>query len=409
MKDSPFLSEIFISTWLKHFNGANKTYSFNFLNGVSFVRHKWLPFYSNVGRNITNGMSYTLINLKINTDFKNKVFLVYDVPTYFNLKTDTKNSSLKIKKIRQYKGFLSFLSEHNDFDTFFTKQFKSSSRYKFRQKQKRLDTCFNIEYPVYYGDITKEDYNRVIAEFKGLITKRFNEIGKDNDVLSTWNYYEDLIYPMLKNKQAVLIAIVKDRETIGGAICFLSNHTLFYAITTFDSDYYKFNLGHTIINKLMNWCYENDIESFDFSKGEYEYKSRWTNTEYSYECHVLYDSKSIIASTIALIVPNYFTLKQYLRDKNINLLLTKIKFLFKNFNTVKPKKQSYKIENLESEMDFNKTERIDINNSDNGFLRPIIYDNLYKNSEPIANIQVYKDNSSYAVIGLKNSYKIIFH
>jgi Acetyltransferase (GNAT) domain len=408
MKDNPFLSKIFTSTWLKHFNNANKPSGFSFLNDVLFLKHKWFPFYSNVGRNITNGMSYSLTELNRNTDYKKKVFLIYDVPSYYNLENSSDNSSLAIKKVSQYNGFLSYLSKHDNFNDFFTNQFKSSSRYKFRQKQKRLDTCFNIDYPIFYGDISKEDYEKVIIEFKGLINKRFNEIGIDNDVLSTWNYYQDLIYPMILNKQALLIAIKNDGKTIGGAICFLSKHTLYYAITTFDSDYYKFNLGHTIINKLMNWCYENNIECYDFSKGEYEYKSRWTNTKYRYECHVLYDANSVLAQTIALFVSNYFSLKQYLRDKNINTLYTKVKFVTKNIYKTNSKQKLYKIESLNNETDFIKSEKIDLSNKEYEFLNPIIYDNLYKNSEPIANIQVYKYKSSYAVIGLKNSYKIIF-
>ena len=82
-----------------------------------------------------------------------------------------------------------------------------------------------------------------MKSFETLIKNRFDVLEKDNDVLSVWAYYTDLFYPLILEKKAVIITITIGDEQVGGALCFLSEDTLFYAITTFNSDYNKFNLG----------------------------------------------------------------------------------------------------------------------------------------------------------------------
>ncbi len=85
--------------------------------------------------------------------------------------------------------------------------------------------------------------------------------------------------------------------------------------------------------KLIEACKIKGLNVFDFSKGDQDYKTRYINDHYHFDCHVIYDSKSIIASTMAYIVSNYFSLKQYLRDINVNLLFIKLKYrLNKKFN-----------------------------------------------------------------------------
>ena len=64
----------------------------------------------------------------------------------------------------------------------------------------------------------------------------------------------------------------------------------------------------------------------DFSKGEGLYKTRWTEIEYHYDFHVLYDSKSVYASMVGITLANFFRFKQYLRDKQVNTWVVKLKY-----------------------------------------------------------------------------------
>ncbi|MDB9961285.1 GNAT family N-acetyltransferase [Oceanihabitans sp.] len=375
---------------------------------MSFVKNEYLPFYYNVGKNITNGLSYSLE--KHQNDYKNKTFLIHDVPSYFNIDTIDRPSSLKIKKIKQYKGFLTDLSQHKTFEDFFNAKYKSSSRYKFNKKTKRLNASFEPRYTIYHENISKEEYDSVMKSFETLIKNRFDVLEKDNDVLSVWAYYTDLFYPLILEKKAVIITITIGDEQVGGALCFLSEDTLFYAITTFNSDYNKFNLGHEIIRKLMAWSFEQGITIFDFSKGEYEYKTRWTNTVYNYECHILYDSKSIMASSLASFLKLKYSLKQFLRDRNVNEQYVKLKFKLKGKKSTVTHKKKYSIEKFDSIQDTSKMQIIDIKSKDFSFLKAIVYDELFKNPEAISKLKIYKTNSSnkesYSVVGEASNYMI---
>jgi hypothetical protein len=409
MKNNPFVSEAFAAIWSTHFNASKSGLNFRFLKNLGFVKSAMLPLYYNVGKNITNGMFY-LVNTE-EKDYKGKVFLIHDVPSYFDLQTLI-NSNLKRFKVSQYKGFMAELDAFENYDAFAKSQFKSNTRYKLRRNQERLEACFNINYSIYDEGIEKEPYQVIMDGFKGLLTKRFNALEKDNDILGTWDYYYDLIFKMLQEKRALLIVISNNDNPIGVSLSFLSDTTMFYAITSFDTDYYRFNLGHTTIIKLFNWCFENGYTIYDFSKGEYEYKNRWTNKEYTYENHILYDSKSVVASVIAKCIKWKYTLKQYLRDKHVNEKYVKLKFVLKGKKAETVARRKYTIEKLETKKDVSAMKLIDWNSANLSFLKPIVYDELYKNPEAISGLRIYETNSldvvAYYVVGEVSNYKIIF-
>ena len=407
MIDNPFLSKTYKTIWLKYFGSDKREHLFNSFNDLSFIKHSRFPIYYNVGKNITNGMSYVLSDLKVNTDFKKRVFLIYDVPDYFKIDTNTQNTSLKINKIRQYKGFLEDIKEFDDFDNLFLK-IKSKRRGGLRKKKEHLEHCFNITYKHYYGEIDKEEYDGKMLVFKDLIAKRFGDLGLDNDILNDWEYYDELIYKMVVEKRALLSTVEDNGVPIAISFSFLSDNILFYSTPTFDIDYLKFNLGHTSIMELLKWCFDNNITVFDFSKGEYDYKKRWANKEYNFSHHVIYDTKSIKASVFGIYLTNYFKLKQYLRDKKINLLYSKWKYFLKHIKTNKVTGPSLKVEILEHQINLDNYNLIDIYSNGYSFLKPTVLECLSKKPEPIANVKTYANNEGnrFLLIGEKNKYRI---
>ena len=332
MLNNPFLSNTFTSTWLKHFAKNEKTFQFDFIKNVTFLKHKYFPFYFNVGKNITSGMSYTLNNLEENIDYKGRVCLLYDIPEYFNIDPNIGASGIKISKVGQYKGYLLDLESYTDFNDLLM-NFKSKKRNKYKSKKVQLEKDFDISYTYFYGDVDKEKFNQSILVFNKLIKKRFGGLGIENNIVGKWHYYEELIYKMVLEKKGVLFATYNKDTPIAFAFCFLSDDILFYAAPTFDTDYLKYNLGHTSIMAILEWCFEQNISLFDFSKGEFEYKKRWANNSYKFGTHILYDSNSIRATTVGVCLINYFKLKQFLRDKGINLLYSKLKYFFKKNNS----------------------------------------------------------------------------
>lgn len=325
-KEHPFYNKVFINNWLNFFNESQKSF-FKSVTPIPFSKNKTFGYYFNIGKNITNGQLYH-INENEN-DYKKSVFLIYDVLSDRHQQNRTKNKGFVVKKVSQYQGFMSFLGDYDNFDEYFNNQFSSKSRYNIRKNYRILESNFNVSFKVFKGAIDKSEYDFIFEKLIELIKKRFYSLGKDNNIVNLRDYYYSLCYELILENKASFNVLYVDEDPIAISMSFLSDKELFFAITTFDIDYRRYNLGHILIFNMMKWCYQNDILIFDYSKGEYDYKKRWSNKSYSFENHIIYDSKSFKSRLIGGYLYNYFVFKQFLRDKKVNTLYSKAKFIFK--------------------------------------------------------------------------------
>ncbi len=407
MSDNPFTSEIFVSIWSAHFCSKRCDIKFNFIKNLSFYKPTILPFLVNSGKNLSKGISYSLDDTN-GGNLGKHVFLIYDVPTYFKINVPIQVENLKLKGVKQYPGFLIELSGFEDFNDYLVSTFRKSSRYKLKKYKKRLEHCFAIDYKMFYGSISKIEYDFIFKYFRLLLEKRFSSKRITNNNLNPkeWNFYYEVAYPMIKEKKASLFVIYDGQKPIGITLNYFSDNIVFDAITVFDIDYSKFHLGSVTIMKLVEWCLEQKFEILDFSKGYFDYKKRWSNKVYDFEYHILYNSKSMWARLIALIVKKYFETKQYLREKRINEKLHKLTFwMAKKPNHRKPKVE---FEFLEIEKDHTKEElvKVDWNTSENHFLKTPVFDFLYLNNETFENLQMFRvisKNSAYLFQGKNKS------
>ena len=92
--NNPFTSKQFTQIWLKHFHNSKLSHKFDSINHVEFIKTGWLNYYVNVGKNLTKGIYYVINESK--SDFRNKTFLIYDVPEYFDVPDVSENSRLKV-------------------------------------------------------------------------------------------------------------------------------------------------------------------------------------------------------------------------------------------------------------------------------------------------------------------------
>lgn len=408
MKNNPFTSNIFTSIWSKHFNNSNPEINFNFIENLSFVKNKYLPLYVNIGKNLTNGLSYTI--KKDGEDYKNKVFFIYDVPSLLNI-PKTESGTLKLKTIKQYKGYLANLENYTNLQDYISDNFSSRSRKVFKKHIPKLEACFNIKYKMYYGEnITKDEYDFIIDNFKRLLKKRFDEKQINNHYLSDkkWNYLKALVFPMILSKKASLFVIYDKNTPINISVNYVSSNIKFGALTVFDTDYSKFNIGFIDIMKHLEWCIENKLNIFDFSKGDFEYKKRWGNKIYHFDYHILYDSSSIFATLIANTIGNYFSIKQQLRDKNLHTKFHEFIFFLKGKKT---NTSGFNLLKTDSPLLENELERLDYNLGNYAFLKRRVYEFLYKHSESINDIEVYSvknADNTYYIKGKKDSIKILY-
>lgn len=398
--ENPFTSKTFTKLWSANFIKNLQTYSFDFINGVSFFKPiKNLSLYTNLGQNLTKGVSY---QTNLNTDWsqgKKKAFLIYDVPEYCELQNEVPKN-FKLKKVRQYTGFITQLNNYKNFDDYFQKTFSKKSRYKFKSYQRNLENCFDVKYVHYLGDISKQDYNLVFDAFYNMLKKRFDDKSEANNNLEEqeWSFYYNSVYELILEKKASLFVIYQAEKPIAISLNYFSKDILFFAMTSFDIDYYKFNLGKIHLMELFKWCFKNNIKTFDFSKGYYDYKERWGDKQYHFYYHIIYDKKSVASTLLANGLTLFFTFKQNVRDRNLTKHINKFKHYLK---PNKPKQTEPEIREIE--FNFGKTPTENLENipfNENvSFLNKSIYDFLYLNNEHVSHFTLYK---------VKNSPKTIF-
>lgn len=324
IKNNPFFSSIFTSIWNKHFNKKKVSYAFNILKDISFYKPTVFPLFVNTGKNLTKGVSYCLDTRK--TDYISKCFLIYDVPQYFIKNHKELPRGVKLIRVPQYPGYITNLENFENFDEYISINFSKKSKYKFRSYKRALENTFDINYKHIYGEISKEKYDTIFNQFYSILSKRFDDKSETNNNLNPleWAFYKEVVYPLIIDKKASLYVVYQSDKPIAISLNYFSEDILFFAITGFDIDFSKYNVGTVHLMELFKWCFDNDIKTFDFSKGHYAYKARWGDSKYSFENHIYYDSKSLFSSIIAHTTANYFRFKQYLRGKKIKNKLNNV-------------------------------------------------------------------------------------
>lgn len=390
MINNPFTSDIFTTTWLRHFNNSESGLYFNFLAKLLFVKHNIPNLYINCGKTHTKGISYVLKKL-YTSEIRKKTFLIYDVPTYFKINSNVRSKNLGLHKVKQYSGYLIDLTPFKDLDQYMQATFSKSGRYKLKKYNKRLESCFDIQYKMYHGNISKDTYDEIFRDFKILLEKRFSEkqIRNNNLDPSEWNFYFEVAYPMILENKAGLFVIYDGKKPIGVTLNYLSEDTVFDAITVFDVDYAKFHLGSTTIMKLIEWCLEHKIRIFDFSKGHFDYKKRWANKSYDFEYHIYFDRKSLLSLIMAYSLKLFFNLKQELRNRHVNDMIHKLAFRLKNKKLPLKEIKKYSLIDDNTPITSHQLKQIDPFAKEYEFLKSAIFDFLYLKQENCQMLDVY--------------------
>lgn len=409
MTDNPFNTDRFAKSWLKHFKDSMPSKRFDYIKGVNFYKNKYFPLYINVGKNLTKGFYYTIDSDKIENS--NNVFLIRDIPTYFNVPELQNIKGLKGIRARQYNGYLTYLEKYSNLEDFIKEKYNSSGRNVLRRRLKGLENSFDIKHEVYYGSIEQETYNLIIDEFHNLLVKRFSEKKTEYHILQKWDYFREIIYSMILNKEAVLYVINENEKPIGIYLSIYFNNIVSGAVPVFDTDYAKFGLGNILTLRLIEWCIENKMDIFDSSKGDYGEKEKISDLKYSFEYHILYNPRSIISSTLAFCINSFFKTKQFLREKEIHSIYHNLKYRLSPTKDIRDSNKT-KYEFVDQAADtFQNTNinSIDIENEKHYFLKKMVYNFLYKSREHIKDIKIYKSETSqtYFIVGKAKMQKII--
>lgn len=398
------MSDSYKRIWLKHFKSKDdSSQSFNYFLGLDFIKHNRHSIYFNVGETHTKGVNYTVLPQE-DSALKNKTFLIYDVPTYFEVNTTQLGDKIKLLKSKQYPGFLIETGKYKSLNDYMLGNFSKNSRSKNNKYKRRLEASFNISYKMFFGEISKTEYDFIFAQFKLLLEKRFKDKKVSNNNLDEkeWSFYYDVAYTLISERKASLYVIYDNAKPIGVTLSYFSEDTLFDAITVFDIDYYKFHLGAVTIMKLIEWCIANKIKILDFSKGYFDYKTHWGTMAYDFEYHIYYDSASLKSRLIANSIKRIYDLKQSLRERNINERLHKLKYRLSNKDYNKTEKETYCFEEVDLAQIDRDLQAINFEVAKNKALKLMVFEFLYLYMEHCNDIKLFNHNNfdnSYFITG----------
>jgi hypothetical protein len=271
-----------------------------------------------------------------------------------------------------------------------------------------LESCFDIKYKLFYGEISKNQYDQLLKELRGMIVQRFQQRNEQSKSLLEWNRTVELTFPLILNKKASIFVIYDRDKPIEIAINYHFKQIMFTYISSYDIDYAKFGLGHVEIYTQLEWCLDNDFTRFEMGWGDLDYKRRWSNHIYNFEQHLFYYKKSILTRCKFIIKTLAIHAKLFLISKNVHIHVRNLKKRLRpnNSNDSYINYEIIPVGSHSLELGYN---IIDYNKESFSFLRKIINDFLYSSIEHLANVEVHynQDNNTYIIKGLHHAQKVV--
>ncbi len=215
-----------------------------------------------------------------NDKLASKIIVLNLIPNYLNLEL---KKGLYSKKSTHKPGLAVNLTKgFNNIDDYLKTQCSPKLRKVVTRSVKRLESCFNIKYNMFYGHISKADCDLLMGKLYNMIENRFKQRSGRNTILRQWDHYMDLAFNGINKKTASLFVIFSNGQPIEISLNFIYDNIMFSYISSYDLDYAKFGLGHINYYKKVDWCIKNKIDLFDMGHGDFAYKRQWANMDYNF-------------------------------------------------------------------------------------------------------------------------------
>lgn len=261
--------------------------------GIDLLETDEVPLYYN---KLYNKITHKQVGIK-NSDnlkfLKNNFFLIDEIPNYLEAEISGKKEGIKLKKINTYEGSLIHLKGYDSLDVYLKGEISTQRRSTLKRCQKRLDLCIKPKYKMYYGEITREEYDTIFSAYKLMLTRRLAQKELYWEELDYWEERYKYTYDLIHKKKASVFVIYQGDKPISIYINSIYKSTLFIDVVTYDIDYSKFKLGFLALVNVIKWSIENHFDLIDMSKGDFYYKERFRNGVYVFQKHLVYDSKNI--------------------------------------------------------------------------------------------------------------------
>ncbi len=318
------------------------------------------------------------------------VYSISLVPDYFQLALKTNDYS--IKRIPQSNlGYAVDLIGESDIEAYLKKQFNTSKLKVIHRNIRRLEGCFKISYNLYYGNITYEKYLFLMEKLQVMIEQRFLHKSTVNKDLPQWTSLLENTYSQIIEKKASLFVISNELEPIEISLNYHHNNILFSSVSSFDTNYSKFGLGHVEIYQQLKWCLKNNYSYFEMGVGDMDYKRWWSNHIYIFSHYILY-KKDSLATLLGHFEIIKIQLKEALKSMRVNDLIYGVMDLFKSNNKNKTTPISYGLKDIIEDEIGNgiKLKESDISDPQNYTLKKVLFDFLYLSQETLEDVKIYE-------------------
>lgn len=370
-------------------------------------------YYSELFNIKTNKLIYSspIMDLDI---FKKNIFHIIDVPNYLRVKEITESKNIKTAKINTYSGSIINLRLYKNIEDYLLNKISPKERSEIRRRQKRLDQCIKPVYKMYYGQISKAEYDVVFSDYREMLLRRLEQKQSYWEELDYWEERYKSTYRLINEKKACVFVIYQKEIPIAIYINSIFDTIIFNEVVAYDIDYSRFNIGILIFIKLIEWSINNQFELMDMSKGDFSYKERFKNDTYIFQNHVIYNINNIpifLKANLLIFKLNLiYKLLPYLKKIKLNKLNTAFKRL-KHRNLFKNYTADNKI--VFEQKNINKIDHkinLKLINSDiitYAFLKKPIIDFAFLNLEFIDDISVYIEASNQNSFILKGKKSLI--
>ncbi len=333
----------------------------------------------------------------------NPLYSIEFVPGYFKIDMFD-NKVFRRKIFNSKKGYSICLDGFTSVDNYLKKQFSNKGK-PIKRSVRRLENCLDISYKMYYGEISRDNYNFLFGLLKEMIEKRFRQRNEKSHNLGSWDSLFKTGYDLINEKKASLFVIYHRDNPIEISFNYHYNRILFSYVSSYSIDYYKFSLGQIEIYKQLEWCFLNKYQYFEMGWGDLEYKRKWSNNIYTFEHHLVFKKNSIPAYLYVLFEGNKTRLIAYLLAKKINVPYNKVKGLFKRKQATAHNAQKVKLENIEDGNIMNGHSPVTFPDNSTTFLKASFNSFLYTTQEYYADVQLYHPIENQYIIQGENHYQ----
>ncbi len=163
----------------------------------------------------------------------------------------------------------------SDWETFHRSRMGAKERRNERRNLRRLADHGPVDFEIVSGAQALTEAVETMVDQK---RRRFRETDR-NDMFEDEgfaHFYGEMTKRSEETTGAVQLTVMR----VGGEIAatdwsVISHRTMHGLVTTFSDRFAKWSPGTLLRAHLLEWCFDNDIDTVDFSSGDESYKQKW--------------------------------------------------------------------------------------------------------------------------------------